>query len=87
MRPLWKKYRKKEIIVEAIQYTGDNHEEVNEFAWQNLSKSIDNKLIIPTLEGDMFASPGDYIIRGIHAELYPIKEQLFFKTYDPIESN
>lgn len=42
----------------------------------------DKKLTIHTLEGDMIALPGDYIITGINGEQYPCKPDIFLKTYD-----
>ena len=43
------------------------------------------EMIIPTLEGDQHASPGDYIITGVHGEQYPCKPDIFAKTYEPME--
>lgn len=42
------------------------------------------KIIIKTLEGDMIASPGDWIITGINGEQYPCKPDIFKKTYEPV---
>lgn len=39
-------------------------------------------LDIPTLEGTMTASPGDWIIRGVAGEIYPCKPEIFFETYE-----
>lgn len=41
---------------------------------------------IPTLEGTMWASPGDWIIQGVQGELYPCKPDIFAATYEPAES-
>lgn len=43
------------------------------------------EMIIPTLEGDMHASVGDYIITGINGEKYPCKPDIFKKTYEKVE--
>lgn len=43
-------------------------------------------LIIPTLEGDHEASPGDWIIRGVQGELYPCKPDIFAATYEPADN-
>ena len=43
------------------------------------------EMIIPALEGDHHASPGDYIITGVHGEQYPCKPDIFAKTYEPME--
>lgn len=40
---------------------------------------------INTLEGIMTASPGDWIVKGIKGELYPVKPDIFEKTYKPID--
>ena len=42
------------------------------------------KDIIPTLEGDMYASLGDYIIKGVNGEFYPCKPSIFAKTYEEV---
>lgn len=42
-------------------------------------------LDIPTLEGVMHASPGDYIIRGVQGEFYPCKPDIFLETYEAVE--
>lgn len=39
-------------------------------------------LVIHTLEGDMIASDGDYIIKGVDGEFYPCKPDIFEKTYE-----
>lgn len=43
-----------------------------------------NCLIIMTLEGDMLASPGDWIIKGVQGEFYPCKPDIFEATYEPV---
>lgn len=42
----------------------------------------DKELVIHTLEGDMHAMPGDYIITGVNGEQYPCKPDIFNKTYE-----
>lgn len=82
------KYRKIPIVIEAIQWTGDNYEEVCEFVGKRLDIATgynDVGLMIRTLEGTMFASQGDYIIRGIKGEYYPCKPDIFEETYEEAE--
>lgn len=88
-----KKYRKKPIVVEAIQWNGVNRGEVEmfcghdnvEFKVEILNGStLGLQLIIKTLEGDMVANRGDYIIKGICGEFYSCKEEIFEKTYEPL---
>jgi len=40
--------------------------------------------VIPTLEGDMKANAGDYIVRGVEGEFYPCRQDIFEKTYEKI---
>jgi hypothetical protein len=90
-------YRKKPVVIEAMQFTGNNATEVMLFVGQRLESSIpphqiefDKELpnnayhiIIPTLEGKMKASKGDWIIKGVNGEFYPCKNEIFEKTYEP----
>ena len=78
-----KKYRKKPVVVEAIQWTGDNTFEI--MKWVGYKAYFWDTLYIKTLEGDHRASVGDYIIKGIEGEFYPCKLDIFEKTYEPVE--
>ncbi len=75
------KYRKKPVVVEAIQYNGKNKVEIQLFVNMYLDETSKG-LKIPTLEGDMFASVGDYIIKGVKGEFYPCKPDIFEQTYE-----
>ena len=44
----------------------------------------EDEMVISTLEGDMIASPGDWIITGVNGEQYPCKPDIFEKTYEPM---
>ena len=45
----------------------------------------DREIMIHTLEGDMKASIGNYIVTGIDGEKYPCKPDIFEKNYTPVE--
>lgn len=79
-------YRKKPVEIEAIQYTGTKWslDLVSDFMDMLLHTEGD-KIVIPTLEGDMLASPLDFIIRGIKGEYYPCKPDIFELTYEKVE--
>ena len=47
----------------------------------------DGRMMIATLEGAMHANPGDWIIRGVQGEFYPIKEAIFRQTYEAVEES
>lgn len=82
-------YRKKPVVIEAIQL--ENLEIPNLMAIQQLvglGKDIfkveSDGLVIKTLEGDMKASIGDFIIKGVQGEFYPCKPDIFEKTYEKV---
>lgn len=74
-------FRKKPVVIEAILYTGSNADEIREFVGIEAWVDIDG-LHIHTLEGEMDASPGDWIIRGVKNEFYPCKPDIFDLIYD-----
>jgi hypothetical protein len=77
------KYRKKPVVIEAVQFDGNNIFSICDFMQTNISNIyVDGALVIPTLEGPLRASPGDYIIKGINGEFYPCKPDIFEKTYE-----
>ncbi|MDO4156931.1 MAG: hypothetical protein Q4D37_09175 [Oscillospiraceae bacterium] len=45
----------------------------------------DKEIMIHTLEGNMKASIGDYIVTGVDGEKYPCKPDIFERTYTPVE--
>lgn len=75
-----KLYVKKPVIITAVQYTGNNVNEIVEFIGK---RNIDygDHLRIKTLEGEMIANIGDFIIRGVKGEFYPCKPDIFNETY------
>lgn len=85
------RYRKKPVVIEAVQWTGDNIADVSSLAMDSKNE-IDVVgmqggslgINISTLEGEMTASIGDFIIKGVNGELYPCKADIFAKTYEPV---
>lgn len=78
-------YRKKPVVIEAIQWTGDNFDELERFTDNSaLVKLFNHELFIYTLEGKMHASVEDYIIKGVEGEFYPCKPDIFEKTYEKV---
>lgn len=86
------KFRKKPVVIEAQQLTGDslfdlmrwinsNDGKTKEWGWDD----DDRYLIISTLEGNMKAQAGDWIIRGVQGEFYPCKSDIFEATYEKVE--
>ena len=75
--------RKKPVVVEAVQWTGENHAEMCEFIDPEVCEIIPRVgLVIHNLEGDHHASPGDYTINGVNWEFSPCKPDIFAKTYE-----
>jgi len=82
------KYRKKPVAIEAVQWHGDDRNE--EELLHHLDGCTgwhmnDEGIAIPTLEGEMTASPGDWIIKGVQGEFYPCKPDIFEATYEPAD--
>jgi hypothetical protein len=91
------KFRKKPVVIEAIQWTGNNELQIMEFVGKHLQVSKPPYWIeyemnvpdegynisIPTLEGAMKASRQDWIIKGLKGEFYPCKPDVFEMTYEP----
>lgn len=76
-------YVKRPVIIEAVQWTGDNVREIKEFVTPIAEYLEDeNTIIIHTLEGEMKAEINDYIIKGVKGEFYPCKPDIFEETYN-----
>lgn len=77
-------YRKKPVIIRALQWTGNNISEMRDFLVHNPHSEILplNSFIIETLEGNHTAIVTDYIIIGLKGEAYPCKEDIFLASYD-----
>ena len=85
-----KQYKKKPVVIEAIQFDGWTWAECYQFMSkerlffpQGIKK--EEKIEIETLEGTMTASVGDYIIKGVNGEFYPCKPDIFDKTYEEVK--
>lgn len=78
-----RRYRKKPVVIEAVQWTGENKVEIQQFIGCYLDENtILKHLYLPTLEGVVAASAGDYIIKGVKGEFYPCKPDIFEQTYE-----
>lgn len=83
------KYRKKPVVIDAFRHNGNV---MDAMRW---CVSVDGKtewriegmsIYIPTLEGEMRADPGDWIIKGVKGEFYPCKHDIFETTYDEVSA-
>jgi hypothetical protein len=89
-----KQYRKRPVVIEAVQFTDVNKDEVYNWASQiqmNIEPSTRNEepvLLIPTLEGEMICNLGDWIIKEPFPtdwrKIYPCKPDIFEKTYEEV---
>ena len=83
-----KKYRKKPVVIEAICFTDEYKDIAFNFVTCNKYPSFDSDgrpcLRIQTLEGEMTATLGDFIIKGVNGEFYPCKPDVFEKTYEEV---
>lgn len=80
-------YRKKPVVIDAYCYDQqrDNHRPdwFQDRVSDNTVVTHRDHAIIKTLEGDMRADLGDWIIKGVKGELYPCKPDIFAATYEP----
>jgi hypothetical protein len=81
------KFRKKPVVIEAIQLNLFNFDVVENFVGGDIGKNQKGETVIATLEGAMKCSIGDFIIKGVNGEFYPCKPDIFEKTYDPVEDD
>lgn len=89
-----KSYRKKPVIIEAIQWkeparSKETMQWVNAHSKDRIAFTKSNvnpfeKIYIKTLEGEHEASLGDFIIKGVKGEFYPCKPDIFEMTYEEL---
>ncbi len=80
---LAKQYRKKPVAIEAWEWDGDACSFKHVPDWLHVDQD-DGGYHIETLEGNMYISPGDFIIRGIAGEVYPCKPDIFHRSYEEV---
>lgn len=80
------KYRKIPVVIEAVQITPDNLESVEAWCRGSIKGTKlpreERCIDIQTLEGEMRADMGDWVIKGVAGEFYPCKPHIFAKTYE-----
>lgn len=91
------KYRKRPVVIDAMRFERGNEirtgNPIAEWCGGRFTTDVKPsdhtdvayRILIPTLEGVMEASPGDWIIRGVQGEFYPCKPDIFEATYEPVE--
>jgi len=81
-------YRKRPLVIEARLLTEGNGGELADWSGGRFTGPDSNPagkpfVVIPTLEGEMVAFPGDWVVKGIKGEFYPVKAAIFEATYEP----
>lgn len=81
-------FRKKPVVIEAIQWDGDLST-ISTLFWASACGEVvldpfDKSISIDTIEGDMRAFVGDWIICGVKGEFYPCKPDIFDLTYEAV---
>lgn len=83
------KYRKKPVVIEAHQLTPDNIHWIELWCKGSIRGTrlpVEEQVVeTHTLEGEMRAEMGDYVIKGIKGEFYPCKPDIFRECYEPVE--
>lgn len=81
------KYRKRPMVVEAIQLERGNFEEAAEWSGSELLHDGHGALLmVPTIHGQVTARQGDWVVRGTQAEFYPVTADVFAQIYEPATS-
>lgn len=83
-------YRKLPVEVQAVQFGGSSTQmgaikswiAGNEYRAPHLVTADLRSFTIDTLEGAMTVSPGDWVVKGVEGEFYPVKPEIFAKTYE-----
>lgn len=84
-------YRKKPVVIQAMKFDGTVDSANRLLGWIGANGAEAKRahrskpeagIVIPTLEGDMTASPGDFVIKGVQGEFYPCKPDIFAATYE-----
>lgn len=78
------RFRKKPVVIEAVQFTVGNFSIVAEFVGGSWEVDVEGDYYIKTLEGNMYPSIDDYIIKGVQGEFYPCKPDIFEATYEKL---
>ena len=87
------KFRKKPVVIDAIQYTGSEKNFADVLAFFPNSRilkfcpktgGVAECLLIKTSKGTLKANHGDWIIKGVKGEFYPIKADIFQLTYEEV---
>lgn len=83
------KFRKKPVVVEAVQWTGDNEAEVREFAGSNFERVEDSPEWTARVFDELHDSwigtrTGDWIVRGLRGENYPVHSDVLYDSYERV---
>ena len=80
------KFKKRPIVIDAVQWNGANVDEILGFIVGQASayRGGEAAILIETLEGTMRADKGDWIVKGVRSEFYPVKPYIFDETYEPV---
>lgn len=93
------RFRKLPVEIEAVHFDGTHASVLAAMRFMDVGRTVreihvhadpdpaKSHITIPTLEGKMRADAGDWIIRGVHGELYPCKPDIFAATYEPVEDS
>lgn len=84
-----KEFRKKPLTVKAVQFDGENFQEIIDFLGEgSIKHTICNprtrQMFIRTLEGEACVSERDFVIHGVAGEHYPCKPDIFAATYEEV---
>jgi hypothetical protein len=74
-------WRHKPVVKEAIEWAGDNAAAIIEWAGDKAYMEL-GRLVVRTPQGDMIPAVGDWVVRGIEGEFYPVPRSIFLGSYE-----
>jgi hypothetical protein len=93
------RFRKKPVVIETMRWVGSATGATPIIDWvldgEGTARYHEEEcmysacpdgehIVIDTLEGNMTASPGDWIIKGVAGEFYPCRSDIFEATYEEV---
>lgn len=93
-----KQFRKRPVVVSAIQWTGDNEREIREWCGPSMFVSVapEDRTDDPEITAEVLdvlhstwvgVKTGQWIVRGVKGEFYPIDQAVLAETYEPVNAD
>ena len=82
-----RKFRKKPVVIEAMQFDGENFAAVRRFAGAHVWATVANRKKIQTLNGPVHLNKGDYVAKTVKGDYYPCSPDVFEATHEEVSDS